>query len=77
MDFLSRAPDVIGSKVRFTVLEADLENAGPRVESSIAGDNQMFGTYVMELRLRREAEQQTETTKKSAGSRQLNSDLTA
>jgi hypothetical protein len=64
MDFLSRTPEVIGSKVRFEVLEADLKDAGPRVESSIAGANQTFGTYVIEPRRRREAERQAEAAEK-------------
>jgi hypothetical protein len=63
-DFISRAPEVQGSKVRFTVLEADLENAVRRVEASIAGANQTFDTYVMEPRRRREAGKRTEAVER-------------
>ena len=63
-DFVTRTPQVVGSKVRFTVLHADLKNAGPRVEGSITGANEMFKTYVVEPRRRREAERKAEAAEK-------------
>lgn len=60
MDFISRAPEVVGNKVRFTVREEDLENAVRRIQSSIEGANQMFDTYVMSRRRKEKAERQAE-----------------
>jgi hypothetical protein len=64
MDFISRAPEVVGSKVRFTVREEDLENAVRRVESSIEGANQMFDTHVISRRRQQELERQAEQAAK-------------
>jgi hypothetical protein len=64
MDFLSRAPQVQGSKVSFTVLEADLENAVRRVEDAVAAANQTFETYVIAPRRRKEAEEQAQAAER-------------
>lgn len=63
-DFLSRAPDVIGNKVRFMVLEQDMGNAVRRVEGAVASANQTFETYVMSRRREETARQQAEENAK-------------
>ena len=60
VDFLTRAPEVLGSKVRFTVPEGDLENAVRWVERTIGEANQAFNTYVMSRRQQEESERQAE-----------------
>lgn len=61
-EFLSRVPEVFGSKIRFAVREEDLENAVTRVENAIDGANRMFDTYVMSRRRQDAAKRQAEET---------------
>lgn len=63
-DFLSRAPEVIRSKVRFAVLEQDMGNAVRWVEGAVASANQMFDTYVMSRRREEAAKRQAEEVAK-------------
>ena len=59
-DFLSRVPEVTGKRLRFTVLEADLENAVNWVEKAIPSANQLFDTYVMSRRRQEQAKREKE-----------------
>jgi hypothetical protein len=59
-DFLARAPEVSGSKIRFTVLEADLENAVRYVERSVNEANKTFEAYVVSRRQAKASERQAE-----------------
>jgi hypothetical protein len=57
-DFISRAPQVSGSRIRFEVHEQDLENATRWIPDAIESANTMFETYVISRRRREEADRQ-------------------
>lgn len=65
-DFLSRVPQLDGSRIRFQVREEDLEKAVVYAESKIDGANQLFDTYVMPERRERETRRQAEEAAKEA-----------
>ena len=65
-DFVARAPEVDGNRLRFTVREGDLENAVRWVERAIEAANRTFDTHVMSRRRQAETERQAEETAREA-----------
>jgi hypothetical protein len=57
-DFIARAPQASGNRIRFEVREQDLENAVRWIPDAIESANKMFETYVISRRRREEVDRQ-------------------
>lgn len=71
MEFRSRTPQISGKKIRFQVREEDMGNALERVDSRVAGANQMFDTYVMSTRRERKPGSKRRLLRTNVGFRKL------